>query len=344
MAIEPGADMRRREFLRLVGGTAATWSSTWPSTWPIAARAQEAGQQRRIGVLTQGSVHAHPSPPFRAFLKTLQDAGWEEGRNLKIEWRFSEGKAEPLPGLARELVQIPVEVIITAPTEPTLAAKRATSTIPIVFVQVADPVQSGVVTNLARPDANVTGMSALATDIAGKRLALVKEALPNIRHMSVLWNKPSKGAVLIRDELLAAARQLDIEIQDTGVNNVEEIEGALREAAAKLSTLVAVIDDPVMQGHMEAVVRIATSLRMPVVSQSAGYVRSGGFMSYGPDLNELYRRGAEYVNRILRGAKPSDLPVQQPEKFSLILNLKTARAFGIEFPALLLARADEVIE
>jgi putative ABC transport system substrate-binding protein len=295
-------------------------------------------------VLTQGSIHVHPSPPFRVFLKTLQEAGWEEGRNLKIEWRFSEGKAEPLPGLARELAQIPVEVIVTSPTEPTLAAKRTTSTIPVVFVQVADPVQSGVVTNLARPDANVTGMSALAADIAGKRLALIKEALPNIRFISVLWNKPSKGAVLIRDELLVAARQLDIEIQDAGVNNTEEIEGALRGAADRRSSLVAVIDDPFMQGHIEAVVSLAASLKMPVVSQSAGYVRGGGLMSYGPDLNEIYRRGAEYVNRILRGAKPGDLPVQQPEKFNLILNLKTARAFGIEFPALLLARADEVIE
>jgi putative ABC transport system substrate-binding protein len=310
----------------------------------MGARAEETHQERRIGVLTQGSVHDHPSPPFRAFLKELQEAGWEEGRNLKIEWRFSEGEAEPLPSLARELVQIPVEVIVTAPTQPTLAAKQATSTIPIVFVQVADPVQSGVVTNLARPDANVTGMSALAADIAGKRLALIKEALPNTRLISVLWNRPSKGAVLIRDEMLAAARQLGLEIEDAGVNNVDEIEVKLHEAGQKRASVVAVIDDPVMQGHMESVVRIATSLRLPLVSQSAGYVRSGGFMSYGPNLNELYRRGAQYVNRILRGAKPGELPVQQAEKFNLILNLKTARALGIEVPAMLLARADEVIE
>jgi ABC-type uncharacterized transport system substrate-binding protein len=327
--------MRRREFLGLFGTMA---------TWPMAARAQELGQPRRIGILTQGSIGDHPSPAFRAFLKALQELGWEEGRNLKIEWRFSEGKAEPLPGLARELVQIPVEVMVTAPTEPTLAAKQATSTIPIVFVQVADPVQSGVVTNLAKPDSNVTGMSALATDIAGKRLALIKEALPNTRIVSLLWNKPSKGAVLIRNELLAAARQLGLEIQDAGVNNAGEIEATLREASQNRASLVTVIDDPVMQGHIDSVIRIATSLKLPVVSQSVGYVRGGGFMSYGPNLNELYRRGAEYVNRILRGAKPGELPVQQPEKFNLILNLKVARAFGIEIPPMLLARADEVIE
>lgn len=328
--------MRRRDFIGLVGAAGATW--------PMAARAQETPQMRRIGVLTQGSIRDHPSQPFRAFVKELQDAGWEEGRNLKIDWRFSEGKAEPLPSLARELAQIPVDVIVTAPTQPTLAAKQATPTIPIVFVQVADPVQSGVVTNLAKPDANVTGMSALATDIAGKRLALIKEALPNSRLISVLWNKPSKGAVLIRDEMRAASKQLGFEFEDAGVNNVEEIEIAIGEAAQKRASVVVVIDDPVMQGQMASVVRIATGLRLPVVSQSAGYVRAGGLMSYGPDLNELYRRGAEYVNRILRGAKPGDLPVQQPEKFNLILNLKAARALGIEFPAMLLARADEVIE
>jgi putative ABC transport system substrate-binding protein len=327
--------MRRREFITLISGAAA---------WPVVARAQRTGQIRRIGVLTQGSINSHPTPPFRAFLNALHGAGWDEGHNLKIEWRFSEGSAEPLWRLANELVELPVELIITAPTEPTIAAKRATSKIPIVFVQVADPVRSGIVTNLARPDANVTGMSALATDIAGKRLALIKEALPNTRLISVLWNRPSKGAALILDELLIAGKRLGIELQDVGVDQAAEIEAALRMAADKRSSLVAVIDDPVLQGHIETVIRIAEGLKLPLVSQSAPYARSGGLMAYGPDLNELYRRGAEYVNRILRGAKPGDLPVQQPDKFNLILNLKTAKALGIEFPALLLARADEVIE
>ena len=327
--------MRRREFITLISGATA---------WPVLAQAQRPEQVRRIGVLTQGSVNSHPTPAFRAFLKTLHEAGWDEGNNLKIEWRFSEGSAETLPRLAKELVELPVELIVTAPSEPTLAAKQATSSIPVVFVQVADPVRSGIVTNLARPDANVTGMSALATDIAGKRLALIKEALPNTKLISVLWNRPSKGAALILDELLIAGRQLDVELQDVGVDSAAEIEAALRIAADKGSSLVVVIDDPVMQGHVEEVIRITRSLKLPVVSQSAPYARSGGLMAYGPDLNELYRRGADYVNRILRGAKPADLPVQQPDKFNLVLNLKTAKALGLEFPALLLARADEVIE
>src|SRR3954467_5484540 len=327
--------MRRREFFGLVGGAV---------TWPVTAWGQQPEQLRRIGVLTQGSRNTHPAPPFGAFLAALHEAGWDDGRNLKIEWRFSEGSAESLPRLAQELVKLPVEVIVTAPTESTLAAKRATASIPIVFVQVADPVLSGVVTNLARPDANVTGMSALATDIAGKRLALIKEALPNTKLISVLWNRPSKGAALILDEFLIAGRQLGIELEDVGVDKAEEIEAALRIAVDKRSSLVAVIDDPVLQGHIETVIRIAEGLKLPLVSQSAPYARRGGLMAYGPDLNELYRRGAEYVNRILMGAKPANLPVQQPDKFNLILNLKTAKALGIEFPALFLARADEVIE
>jgi len=327
--------MRRREFITLISGAAA---------WPVVARAQRPEQIRRIGVLTQGSINSHPTPQFRAFLNALHEAGWDEGHNLKIEWRFSEGSAESLPHLANELVELPVELIITSPTAPTLAAKQATSTIPIVFVQVADPVRSGIVTNLARPDANVTGMSSLATDIAGKRLALIKEALPNTKLISVLWNRPSKGAALIMDELLIAGRRLGIELQDVGVDKAAEIETALRIAADKRSSLVVLIDDPVLEGQVETVIRIAEGLKLPLVSQSAPYARSGGLMAYGPDLNELYRRGAEYMNRILRGAKPGDLPVQQPDKFNLILNLKTAKALGIEFPALLLARTDEVIE
>jgi putative ABC transport system substrate-binding protein len=327
--------MKRREFITLIGAGTA---------WPVLAQAQRAEPMRRIGVLTQGSINSHPTPAFRAFVDALHQAGWDDGTNIRIEWRFSEGSAERLPQLASELVQASVEVIVTAPTEPTLAAKRATSAIPIVFLQVADPVRSGIVTSLARPDANVTGMSALATDIAGKRLALIKEALPNTRLVSALWNRPSKGARLILDELLSAGKSLGIEIQDAGVDNASGIEAALRSAVGKGSSLILVIDDPVLQGHTAMVTRIAEGLKLPLTSQSADYARNGGLIAYGPDLNALYGRGADYVNRILRGAKPRDLPVQQPEKFNLILNLKTAKALGIEFPALLLARADEVIE
>lgn len=328
--------MERRRFLQLAGGAA--------TMWPLPALAQQSAQARLIGVLAQGSSLNQPSPPFRAFLTALHKFGWEEGHNLKIEWRFSEGSVELLPRLARELVEMPVELIVSTPTEPTLAAKRATSAIPIVFLQVADPVQSGIVTNLARPDANVTGMSVQAPDIAGKRLALIQEALPGTTQVSVLWNKPSKGAMLVRDGFLTAARELRVEIQDIGVDNANEIEAALRKAADRHSSVVTVIDDPVMQDRVEAVVRIASELKLPLVSQTPVFVMAGGLMSYGPDFDEIHRHGAEYVNRILRGSKPGDLPVQQPDKFNLVLNLHTAKSLGMEFPSQLLARADQVIE
>ena len=324
--------MKRREFIALISGAVV---------WPTLATAQ---QMRRIGVLTQGSVNSHPTPPFRAFLDSLHRAGWIEETNIKIEWRFSEGSAEQLPRLAGELVGASVELIVTATTGPTLAAKRATSQIPIVFVQVADPVQSGVVTNLARPEGNVTGMSSLAPDVAGKRLALIKEALPDTKLISVLWNRPGPGAALILDGFLIAAKRLNVEIHDVGINDPSEIEGALQLASAKNASLVAVIDDPLLQAHVATVTSIAEGLKLPLASQSADYARSGGLMAYGPDFDALYSRGADYVDRILRGTNPKDSPVQQPDKFNLVLNLKTAKALGIDLPALLLARADEVIE
>src|SRR5947209_15142180 len=310
--------MQRREFISLIGLAAA---------WPTLAKAQ---RMRRIGVLTQGSINSHPTPPFRAFLDALHHAGWIEGTNIKIEWRFSEGNAEQLPQLAAELATS-VELIVTATTGPTLAAKRATSTVPIVFVQVADPVQSGVVTNLARPEANVTGMSSLAPEVAGKRLALVKEALPGTKFISALWNRSGPGAALILKGFLIAGRRLGIEIHDLGINHPSEIEGAL-QLAAKNSSLVALIDDPLLQAHVATITSKAEELKLPLASQSADFARRGGLIAYGPDFNALYGRGAEYVDRILRGASPKDLPIQQPDKFNLVLNLKTAKALGIEFP------------
>src|SRR3954468_22330542 len=322
--------MQRREFISLVGLAAA---------WPTLAKAQ---RMRRIGVLTQGSINSHPTPPFRAFLDVLHLAGWIEGTNIDLQWRFSEGSLEQLPQLAGELAAS-VELIVTATTGPTLAAKRATSTLPIVFVQVADPVQSGIVTNLARPDANVTGMSSLAPEIAGKRLALVKEALPDTKSISALWNRSGPGAALILAGFLIAGRRLGIEVHDLGVNHPSEIESALH-LAAKNSSLVALIDDPLLQAHVATITSIAEELKLPLASQSADVARRGGLMAYGPDFNALYGRGADYVDRILRGARPKDLPIQQPDKFNLVLNLKTAKALGIEFPVFLLALAEEVIE
>jgi len=328
--------MRRREFIRLVGGSVAAL--------PRIALGQQQSGIRRIGVLSQGSIHNHPTPEFRAFLERLRDLGWTENRNLLIDWRFSEGSDVPLARLAAELVEKNVEVIVTTPTQPTIAAKQATSTIPIIFVQVADPLVSGIVTNLARPDANVTGMSSLSTDIAGKGLALLKEALPTLKKVSVLWNRPSKGATFVLEETKAAGRSLNIEVQDIGVSEATEFDRAFDAAVSNKSAAVVVLDDPVMLGHVEDVTRIAAARKLPLASQYAQYAVGGGLMAYGANLQSLYRRGAEYVDRMLRGDKLANLPVQQADKFTFVLNLKTAKALNIEISPNLLARADEVIE
>jgi putative ABC transport system substrate-binding protein len=276
-------------------------------------------------VLSQGSIHNHPTPEFRAFLERLRELGWTENQNLLIDWRFSEGSDVPLTRLAAELVERNVEVIVTTPTQPTITAKQATSTIPIIFVQVADPLVSGIVANLARPDANVTGMSSLAPDIAGKRLALLKEALPTLKRVSALWNRPSRASILVLEEYVAAGRSLNIEVQDIGVSEATEFDRAFDAAVSNKSAAVVVLDDPVMQGHVEAVTRIAAARKLPLASQYSQYVVGGGLMAYGANLQSQYRRGAEYVDRILRGDKPANLPVQQADKFTFVLNLKTGR-------------------
>lgn len=327
--------MKRRDFMTVLGGALA---------WPLAADAQQQQKIRRIGVLSQTSAKNHPAPFFRALLKGLRDKGWEEGRNLVIEWRFSEGKVEPLPRLAAELVNMPVEVLVTSPTEPTLVAKRATSTIPIVFAQVADPLRAGIVGNLARPEGNITGMSTLSTDFAAKRLSLLKEALPDASRFAVLWNRPSLGAGMIFGQMRLAAERVGVELQDIGIAAQDELESAFRIAVQARSSAVILIDDPVMQGLATPVAALARENKLPLASVSAEYARAGAVMAYGPDFDELYRRAGDYVSRLLLGAKPSDLPVQQPEKFTLLLNLKSAKALGIDIPPTLLARADEVIE
>src|SRR5436309_13026341 len=205
--------MRRREFLSFLGAAMAASSAP--------ARAQP--KLRRLGVLSQGSLQTHPTPMFRAFQQGLHDLGWIEGQNLAIEWRFSEGTAEPLPRLAAELVGLPVELIVATPTRPALAAKNATSTIPVVFIQVADPVQSGIIGNLARPGANVTGVSSMVSDLSGKRLELLKEALPAATRVAVLWHRPSQGAALAYRELDRASKQLGLELMDIGISDPEQL-------------------------------------------------------------------------------------------------------------------------
>jgi putative tryptophan/tyrosine transport system substrate-binding protein len=326
--------MKRREFITLAGAAVA---------WPLAARAQQM-KIRRLGVLSEGSISNHPTPSFRAFLEALREAGWIEGQNLTIEWRFSEGGSESLSRLVNELIGLQVELIVASPTRPTLVAKQATATIPIVFAQVADPIGAGIVTNLARPEANLTGMSSLATDMGGKRLALLKEMLPRASRVAVLRNKPSQGAALIFREFENASKILGLELKDVGISQAAELERAFEEIVEARCAAVAVIDGPVILEYKDQIHRLAAARRLPMFSQSSEFAARGGLMSYGPNLPDLHRHAAIYVDRILRGAKPGELPVEQPTKFELMINLKTARTLGIEVPVALLARADEVIE
>ncbi len=281
---------------------------------------------------------------FRTFQQGLRDLGWVEGQNVAIEWRFSEGSAEPLPRLAAELVGVPVELIVATPTRPALAAKEATSTIPIVFIQVADPIQSGIVTNLARPGANITGLSTIGSDLSGKRLELLKEALPGAERVAVLWNRPSEGSVLVFRELQLSSRDIGVELQDVGISDPDELRDAVEFALRTRVGAIMVIDDPVIASYRPQIVSLASKAALPLFSIYSDYADDGGLMAYGPSLQAIYWRGATYVDRILRGAKPSDLPVEQPSIFELVINLRTAKALGLELAPTLLARANRVIE
>jgi putative tryptophan/tyrosine transport system substrate-binding protein len=329
----------RREFITLLGGAAAAW--------PLAARAQQPMPVigfRRLGVLSQGSMHTHPTPVFRTFQQGLRDLGWMEGQNLAIEWRFSEGSAEPLPRLAAELVGIPVDLIVASPTRPALAAKAATSTIPIVFIQVADPVKSGIVANLARPGANVTGLSTIGSDLSGKRLQLLKEALPGAERVAVLWNRPSEGAILAFRELELASKDVGVSLEDIGVSDLGELRDAVESAVRMRVAAIMLIDDPVIGSYRPQILSLADAAALPLFSIYSEYADEGGLMAYGASLPAIYWRGAIYVDRILRGAKPSDLPIEQPSIFELVINLRTAKALGLELAPTLLARASRVIE
>jgi putative ABC transport system substrate-binding protein len=291
-----------------------------------------------------GEAGAQAMPLFQGFLQGLRELGWVEGHNLAIEWRFSEGRAEPVPRLAAELVALPVDLIVASGARPASAAKEATGTIPVVFVQVPDPVGLGIVPNLGRPGANVTGLSSIAADLTGKRLALVKEVLPSATRIAVLWNRPNEAAALVFREMKRSKGQVGLELEDIGISDRGEVHEAVAAAARSRVAAIMVLDDPVMVSYRSTVVRSATRHALPVFSQYSDYVDEGAVMSYGPSLLAHYRRGAIYVDRIHKGAKPSDLPVEPPVVFELVVNLQAAKALGLELAPTLVARADRVIE
>src|SRR5262249_38925829 len=325
--------MRRREFIRLLGGGAV-------AAWPLAAPAQPK-KLPTIGFL--GTATPSGWGQFVAvFVQRLRDLGWIEGRNVAIEFRWAEGRTERYTEIANEFVRLKVDVIVTAGGA-VLATKQATSTIPIVFALALDPVGGGMVTSLARPGGNVTGLSLQSTDLSSKRLELLREVVPGLRRLAILANAAYPAAVVEIGEIQAAAGTLGFEVTIPEVRRAEDIAPAFETLKGNAQALY-IAPDPLMFTHRIRINNLALGARLAAISFTREYVEAGALMSYGANYLELFRNAAEYVDKILRGVKPGDLPVQQPTKFELVVNLTTAKVLGLTLPPTLLARADAVIE
>jgi putative ABC transport system substrate-binding protein len=313
---------------------------------PSAAEAQQAAKVARIGYLVPNP--AADNPHLReAFLQGLRDLGYVEGRNLVIDYRYAEGRFERLPVLAAELVALKVDVIVAGPTPAALAAKHATRTIPIVFASGGDPVTDGLVTSLARPGGNVTGLSGLSPDLVGKWLEQLKRAVPGASRVAALWQPGAVGELTEKSMLKGAeraARALRMRLQVVEARGPEDFDRAFSDMARARAGALTVLPSPMLFSERRRLVGLAAKHRVPAVYPLREYVDAGGLMSYGANAADLYRRAATYVDRILKGMKPADLPVEQPTKFELVINLKAAKALGLAIPQSVLAQADQVIE
>jgi putative ABC transport system substrate-binding protein len=327
--------VRRRAFITLVGGATVAW--------PLAARAQQAAKVYRIGFLgnSTAALKADLVGPFREGLRGL---GYVEGQNILIEYRWAEGKYERFPALTAELIALRVDVIVTAGTPASLAVQKAATPIPLVMVAVGDPVATGLVASLGRPGGNITGLTSISSEMAGKRLELLREVVPKLSHVAVLWNAASPIQVIDERETRAAAQALGMKMLSLGVRSREEIEDALTTIVREQPGALLVLADRLFLHHRTRIMDFAAQRRLPGVHAYRELVEAGGLMSYGPSYADMHRRAASYVDRILKGSKPADLPVQAPVKFELVINLKAANALGLAIPAMLLGRADEVIE
>jgi putative ABC transport system substrate-binding protein len=323
--------MRRREFIILIGGAAASW--------PLAARAQQPAMPV-IGFL--GTDAAGWRPWTDAFVGRLRELGRIEGRTVAIEYRWSEGRPERAAEVAAEFVRLKVDVIVTA--GPGVAAsKQATAVIPIVFAIATDPIGADLVASLARPGGNVTGLSAQQSDLAGKRLELFREVAPRLRRLAIMGNVGFPESVLEMGEVQAAARMLGLEVAPLEIRRAEDIAPAFAALNTQVDALY-IVTDALIGANRTRIITFALATRLPTIFSTRDYVQAGALMSYGPNFPDLFRRAAELADRILRGTKPADIPVEQPTKFDLVINLTTAKALGLEVPPTLLARADEVIE
>jgi len=326
--------VKRRDFITLLGGAAAAW--------PLAARAQRAGKLPTIGFLGSSTPSAM-GQWVAAFVQRLQDLGWVEGRTVAIEYRWAKGRSSRAAEIAAEFVRLNVDVIVTYASVAVLAAKQATSVIPIVFAAAVDAVGAGLVASLARPGGNVTGLSMQQTDAAGKRLQLLREVVPSLRHLAILANVSAPGSVLEMGEVEAAARTLGLEAITLEIRRAEDIVPSFDTLEDRAEALY-VCTDPLVLTNRARIHTLALGARLPAIYNSREYVETGGLMSYGPNWVDRWKRTAEIVDKILRGTKPADIPVEQPTRFDLVVNLTTAKVLGLTIPESFLLRADEVIE
>jgi putative ABC transport system substrate-binding protein len=324
--------VRRREF---IAGLATALA------WPLAARAQRLNVPT-MGFLVAGVPSSH-GQLVATLVQRLGELGWIEGRTVVIEYRWAEGSRERAAEIAAEFARLKVDLIATSGIPSTVAAKEATSSIPIVFAVVSDPVGAGLVASLARPGGNLTGLSLQYTDLAGKRLELFGEALPGLRRVGILATADNPGPMIEVAEVQATMRTLRLEVVAPEIRRSQDLAPALESLNGRVDALY-VVTDPLMNTNRDQISALALAARLPTMHGARELVEAGGLMSYGPSLPDLYRRAAEYVDKILRGARPGDLPVEQPTKFELVVNLKTAKALGLTISPTLLARADEVIE
>ena len=313
---------------------------------PLDARAQQPAKIPRVGILFFGfpASPSEPAPLGRAFVEGLRNLGWVEGRNVMFEWRYAEGKTDRYPALAAELVALKVDVIVASSTPAAVAVKQATNTIPVVMVAVSDPVGSGLVGSLARPSGNMTGLSLLAPALSAKRLDLFKQAMPKLARAAVLWNTANAGMKLRFTETEAASRTLGVRIESVGVQGSDDFENAFASIVKLRPDALIVLADTVTVTHRRRTIDFAVANRLPTIYEMREFADDGGLMSYGISMPDHFRHAATYVDRILKGARPAELPVEQPTKFEFVINLKTARALGLTIPQALLLRADQVIQ
>jgi putative ABC transport system substrate-binding protein len=329
--------MRRREFIILLGGTAA---------WPLAARAQQAASTvRRIGLLLPGNARTTAvRGQLEAFRQGLKEYGRVEGQNIILEYRFAEGKEDALPAIAAELARLRLDVIVAEATPAIQAAKTVTQTVPIVMATSADPVGTGLVANLNRPGGNITGLSLQAPELSGKRLQLLTEIVPGLARVAVLSNPLNPNTAPIVEQTKAAAQSLGVEVHVAEVQAPDKFGSAFAAITSAHAGALIVLPDPMLYGQHPRVVTFTAASHLPTLFPEKEVADAGGLIAYGPSIPASFRRAAAYVDKILRGAKPGDLPVEQPTTFELVVNLQTARAIGVTIPTSILLRADEVIE